>query len=375
MMIRTFHPVGQGAFYSEEHSDGINIVYDCGSNAPTRSRSVVDSSFRGKDIYILFISHFDTDHISTIPTLLKSVKSIKFVVIPLMDNEQINLLINIYYYLPDDLKKLITNPREFFGSNTKVIRVKPAGSNKESYEDPIIIEDIPRRFSSETGYTEIDSGIPLTIGKLNKESWMWAFIPYNYESEKRKDELVELLVDNGFDISRMKSDPAYVLTDAVTKDKGEKIRDIYKQLSGNINQNSLLVYSGPLKLKEESKCICNLLRWLSPCDDLAAYTCRLKSGCIYTGDSDFNQIVLKDVYPKHLRYVGIVQIPHHGASSNFNIKSLEGCENVICPVSHGFHRKYKHPHDSVIKELVINGFKPVSVNSDLNSKFEQIIPY
>jgi len=33
-LIRTFHPVGQGAFYEERHSFGDNeftIVYDCGS--------------------------------------------------------------------------------------------------------------------------------------------------------------------------------------------------------------------------------------------------------------------------------------------------------------------------------------------------------
>ena len=30
-MLRTFHPIGQGAFYTEEFSD-YTIVYDCGSD-------------------------------------------------------------------------------------------------------------------------------------------------------------------------------------------------------------------------------------------------------------------------------------------------------------------------------------------------------
>lgn len=33
-LIRTFHPVGHGTFYSEKHCIGnqtINIIYDCGS--------------------------------------------------------------------------------------------------------------------------------------------------------------------------------------------------------------------------------------------------------------------------------------------------------------------------------------------------------
>lgn len=28
-MIRTFHPIGQGAFYTEKFDDGFTVVYDC----------------------------------------------------------------------------------------------------------------------------------------------------------------------------------------------------------------------------------------------------------------------------------------------------------------------------------------------------------
>ena len=31
-MIRSFLPVGQGAFYTEQFDCGMNIVYDCGSS-------------------------------------------------------------------------------------------------------------------------------------------------------------------------------------------------------------------------------------------------------------------------------------------------------------------------------------------------------
>ena len=67
-MIRTFHPVGQGAFYSERHSN-FNIVYDCGTTSPRRARRVVEKAFKDEVVDILFISHFDSDHISSIPDL------------------------------------------------------------------------------------------------------------------------------------------------------------------------------------------------------------------------------------------------------------------------------------------------------------------
>ncbi|MDO5770084.1 MAG: MBL fold metallo-hydrolase, partial [Psychrobacter sp.] len=129
-MIRTFHPVGQGAFYSECHSN-FNIVYDCGTMSPKRARTVVEDAFRDKVVDVLFISHFDKDHISSIPDLKKSTKQIRVVVIPLLDNQQRNLLINFMHDLSAELKQLIMNPRAFFGSNTKVIEVRPASGFME----------------------------------------------------------------------------------------------------------------------------------------------------------------------------------------------------------------------------------------------------
>ena len=38
-MIRSFLPVGQGAFYTEQFDCGVNVVYDCGSST---SRSAIE---------------------------------------------------------------------------------------------------------------------------------------------------------------------------------------------------------------------------------------------------------------------------------------------------------------------------------------------
>jgi hypothetical protein len=45
MIQRIFHPIGQGAFYSERH-ENINIVYDCGNWKNTKlADRVVKQSF------------------------------------------------------------------------------------------------------------------------------------------------------------------------------------------------------------------------------------------------------------------------------------------------------------------------------------------
>ena len=97
-LTRIIHPVGQGAFYSERFIDAQgkihNIVYDCGSLPAQKTGSAlnseIDSAFQeGDHIDILFISHFDADHINGILRLNRRYK-IDHVVLPQITN-------NIWY--------------------------------------------------------------------------------------------------------------------------------------------------------------------------------------------------------------------------------------------------------------------------------------
>lgn len=70
-LIRTFHPVGHGAFYTErfydENGNNIaNIVYDCGSKTISHQDldAVVNSEFQqGENINFVFISHSHDDYV------------------------------------------------------------------------------------------------------------------------------------------------------------------------------------------------------------------------------------------------------------------------------------------------------------------------
>lgn len=59
-IIRTFHPVGQGAFYSESFYDvdgfRYNVVYDCGVNdLDDRRKKIVRNSFSKEDTIDFFV--------------------------------------------------------------------------------------------------------------------------------------------------------------------------------------------------------------------------------------------------------------------------------------------------------------------------------
>ncbi|NCD67835.1 MBL fold metallo-hydrolase [Mucilaginibacter agri] len=84
----TFHPIGQGCFYTGElFSDKarlFNFVYDCGTNSDQRYvREAVAGwpvKTDGEKINVCTISHFHSDHISGIPQLLKNTRCDRLVI-------------------------------------------------------------------------------------------------------------------------------------------------------------------------------------------------------------------------------------------------------------------------------------------------------
>lgn len=68
-VIRTIHPVGHGGFFTEEFCAAIecyNVVYDCGTRNGTKllEREINKAFNRKQSVDLLFISHFDRDHVS-----------------------------------------------------------------------------------------------------------------------------------------------------------------------------------------------------------------------------------------------------------------------------------------------------------------------
>lgn len=101
MMIRSFLPVGQGAFYCEQFegwgdNEDVNIVYDCGSSTNVKlvEKQIRDNFYKGQTIHAVFISHLDDDHINGIPFLLKycHVKKMFFPLITEKNTKYISLL-------------------------------------------------------------------------------------------------------------------------------------------------------------------------------------------------------------------------------------------------------------------------------------------
>ncbi|WP_299163231.1 MBL fold metallo-hydrolase [uncultured Tenacibaculum sp.] len=362
MKQRIFHPIGQGAFYTEKH-DNLNIVFDCGNwKKSKRASKTVSQSFKKTDVIkILFISHFDFDHVSLIPTLKNSVANIEIVVMPLLHENEKFFLINLYRILGFDFIELIRNPASFFGEKTKIIYVNSSSPQKilENQENMDI--------STLETNTEIKSGTKLL---LSTELPDWVFIPYNFEYPQRSTDLENKLRNAGFNVSKLKNDAKYTLDEIVSdinltvKKGGKLFQQIYDSLKGKINQNSMILYSGPTEdsYKTYKK---RIFIPYKPHFFKRSFTNDV--GCVYSGDSDFNVISIDSIYRNFWTFIGTVQIPHHGDLKCFESSFLN--KTLFCPFSYGTNNNYGHPSTVVTAEIHNRGSLPIYVNENLNTAY------
>lgn len=389
-MQRIFHPIGQGAFYSERH-EGIkdennkkksfNIVYDCGTEWKNRSHpyydKVVRQSFRKTDVIdILFISHFDYDHVSKIEVLRDHVQEIRFVVLPLLhDNEKI-LISNIYRNLGLNISPLIDDPDGFF-KNSRVIYVKPSDDKSpETNNSPTLIEEIS---ADSDGKYKIESKRQLSLSGLAN----WVYIPFNYEYSKRNADLLALLTSEGFNTTRLQNDSNYTLDEIINdlrisrSSGGKKFQRIYDTLDGKINQNSMTVYSGPFlePTFPHIESFYNGCRHFSPIHFHLSFHLDNRVACVFTGDADLNISTIQTIYASLWQYVGTIQIPHHGDLKSFNSSVISDKRSYICPISFGNRNTYGHPSSLVISKIISKRSYPVFVTEVPSTMFIQHIEH
>lgn len=352
MIKRIFHPIGQGAFYSERHGN-FNIVYDCGVLPKTNvSEKLVKQSFNKSDeIDILFISHFDSDHINQIETLKKHCSKIKVVVLPLLDVDEQNLITNIYQSIDNTIVPLITNPNEYFGDDTKIVRVKPSDNQEPTNEQTLEIDQL-------TNNQEIESSVKISNGND------WCFIPFNFKFTARHQQLINLLNAESIDKDRLVTDLSYALSNRA------KLRSIYNKIDGKINQNSMFIYSGPNGSTPSLKTTQRYRKSLYPF--IIWHNINQNPGCIYTGDGDLNIVDIKTVYKQQWKWVGTIQIPHHGDIKSYKPATFSS-GNFYCPISVGLKNTYGHPSNSVIVDLMENDNLALCVTENLKDLYFEII--
>lgn len=372
-MMRSFLPVGQGAFYCERFKlnsgdkDFINVVYDCGSlRNPKRVEKQIKAKFHeGETIHAVFISHLHDDHINGLEFLLKycNVKNIFF---PLT-NRNGKTILTLYELSQgisfDDFSiKFIINPWsaiegiKLYKEPPRIHGIEPAQAYENLQEYDI---NETKSFLKNVSF-EI-------FGEQNKLSKNWLYIPFNFSFEERANQLfdkLKILLNNSFeDLSELGE--VWRRADKKTK---KAINDAYAEIEGSHNPNSMTLYSGTEEIRGRQ-------RLMNNCCCKCYYNDTIKNGCLYTGDYDASKKEcfdkLKEIYNNYWKNIGCVQIPHHGSIYSYNTGFSEMSSLFV--ISAGQNNKFFHPHSFVINDLLLNNHYPFVVTEKKDSEIYLIV--
>lgn len=379
---RTFHTVGQGAFYSEridfaDKSPEFIAVYDCGSTTldaakggRLHKRITSDLGNTTPKVDILFISHFDKDHINGCRYL-----NPKIVVLPFLTKSQVDLLKIFNTIGAADVElSAIVSPEQFF-PNSIIYRV--SAEVGEMMQIPVsenadILDQPPRTIGNGSTF--------LATEGTGKRIPCWEYMVYNPNWDDYIKEFEERVTNRGLDFEQMRKEPT---GDVVYKNM-DQLKEIYNELK-NKNRHSLQVYSGsvdrnlilqPVFPNPFNHRTC--FRFHCPFYEIHS----IGSGCLYTGDITVDEKWLKPYLAilatsGRLANVGTVQIPHHGAYGSNGHKILrelrkDSGEYIVSVITSGEDNRYGHPSARVVTELIRNGSDIVLVTESTTTLFAEI---
>lgn len=352
---RVLHPVGQGAFFTEQFFDNaskavFNVVYDCGEYRTSKHldkeiENTLNATGAADVIDVMFISHLDDDHINGIDHLIniRCLTNRSTVILPLNYPLVIKLILEqeadaLRGLYPDDALGVL---QRLFDTGAKILGID--NNNDGVLNNTLPLDDI----QGLPNYGAVRSMQPMMFKSL------WYYIPFN-----------TILDDDRYKIFQEGLDAAQIdrsqLTNAdYVRDNLDKLIDIYKKLPKGIghltaiNVNSLNVlsyasneiYLGRVWLNNFGSDV----MWRGDWDGGMVY--RSRCSCLYTGDcvmeAKFEHCI--DLLVKHITtWIGMLQIPHHGRAGNYDRKIA--CKREIYSGFTNFNSTHKA--NKFVKQIV-----------------------
>lgn len=378
MMIRSFLPIGQGAFYLEcfkrHDAQPINVVYDCGSlNGEKIVKAEICGNFqKEEDISGVFISHLDRDHINGLPYLLQYC-NVKNIFLPLITEKNRKWLL-----LKDLVESSSLNPSE-----TDFVRKflqDPYTAILEITHTPPVIYYIYETDQMQTDLFPLSNHVQYLRSGQNvadyifssvhyntNDDFEWKYIPYNFNEKKNLEYLIKALYTQ-----LGKNYSCEELSVMIKKDQRirTEVKAAYKKVPGSFNINSMTL----LSMTEDR------VKYQYPDYRCCFPFCNcftVPNGCLYTGDYDTNHQSnweqLMSAYEDYMEYIGCIQVPHHGSRYSYNhgLSELVRCQYYV--ISAGEKNSFRHPHGSVIRDILMAHKLPMIVTEQRSNMVHFIV--
>ncbi|MCM3437868.1 hypothetical protein [Rothia dentocariosa] len=370
-VVRNHYPVGQGFFSSQQILYGdkkFTCVYDCGSVSKGHDdlldKYMNDLKENTDTIDLLFISHFDKDHLNGIKSLADKFR-IKKVIIPYLDPFE-KLSVFISQRISFNTSMNIQNNRNFLNY------VIDSRDNIFSRSDSEVIIAESELKGIQIGVVDSSLITSMNLGNsrnFNGKEPFWEFayfslIPGIGFEQCLSDKFKRLL---GAELRK------YIENNDVESiyDNWSAISDVYKSAVGDVsesevdkndacNSSSLILYSGPPKDSYSYRSY-GPYCYYGPYDYVApARRSSFCLGWLGTGDARLKEPTNVDVLKINLdwrkEYIHTVTVPHHGSKNNWSKEFIElfgkDGSGVYCITAADPVYTYKHPHNCVVRDII-----------------------
>ncbi|OCJ54557.1 hypothetical protein A6U92_21105 [Agrobacterium rubi] len=375
-------------------------VYDCGSDPIAGVMQAVRSIVArrpSRQLDMLFVSHFDRDHICGIPHLLHEKKGLRVdtIVMPYLDDiERIiafgrsaatngervterfheDFIVDpigvMESFTPRQVVMIMPDDEDEGGS---VFFELPPGDPPHSDTDsfPWTGTDTTGRKSTRSSSRRLPNGatvvqnIEFEVGAGTEGGWVLK--PYAKRTAQRDRDAFCTAVEVALDWSRgsfgEKVKEKKERRRLVTKHR-TAVANAYKWAFGDKNETSLVLYSGPAQPQKAGAVLRN-----------GEISSTARVGWMGTGDVDFKDHITVQRFQNHYRdevdWVTTFMLPHHGSAHNFDPSRFVIDAELWVAAAQPIHRKWRHPAPEIVKAVKARGARFRKVSSSPASLLEE----
>lgn len=344
----TFYPVGQGLFYAGQLNyfpwlPQHNFVFDCGGEKSYVQKAVREFCKENCHINLCVISHLHKDHYNGLIYLKNEGITFDEIFLPYLPKNSDFRNLKTVYIVGQYFKHLpnVTADDDDIASLNLMLSLYGITDGDELRHKVHIIENGNQKNSS--FYSEYQNILPTYDNKWIYEIYNKSITDekWNLFNDKLNAYLKKENIDNVF---------------SLFPDNIAKLVEIYKAVFGaNINATSIVMKH---YFNEKTHGYYPATYKFFPVDDRYcsvicpfAYERRNKNVSVLTGDAEFDEYLRKRIFNEYSS-ISVLQIPHHGAKSNWNKLRLPKDTECKLVASFGLGNQYKHPNTDVVTDIL-----------------------